>query len=159
MASSYKTSHLGLNNWTGSDKPKRVDFVNDNEILDTALGEHLEDQTVHVTADERTRWNSFHPEIGSYTGTGEVNRTITLGYHPVFVMVFPVGDVAGYYRGSTINSNDIYSGFAAREGGTKGIEIKEDGFLVRSVPTIPPDTKTFLLNEEGKSYIYLALAE
>ena len=39
------------------------------------------------------------------------------------------------------------------------IEIKEDGFLVRSVPTIPPDTKTFLLNEEGKSYIYLALAE
>ena len=37
MASSYKTTHLGLNSWTGSDKPKRIDFVTDNEILDEAL--------------------------------------------------------------------------------------------------------------------------
>lgn len=32
MSSSYKFES-GLNNWVGSDKPARTDFVNDNEIL------------------------------------------------------------------------------------------------------------------------------
>ena len=159
MASSYKTTHLGLNSWTGSDKPKRIDFVTDNEILDETIGDHLADTTLHLSAAERTRWNSFRPEIGSYTGSGAVNQTIDLGYQPVFVLVFPVGDVFAYYRGSTVNSNDIHGGFAARAGATKGIEITENGFLVRSAPTIPPDTKCFLLNEENQVYIYLALAE
>lgn len=36
MSSSNKTSYLGLNQWTGDDKPKREDFNSDNEKVDLA---------------------------------------------------------------------------------------------------------------------------
>ena len=36
MASSSFTTHLGLCNWDASDRPKRADFVSDNNILDNA---------------------------------------------------------------------------------------------------------------------------
>lgn len=34
MGSTNKTSNLKLNSWIGSDKPQRVDFNYDNNILD-----------------------------------------------------------------------------------------------------------------------------
>jgi len=39
MPSSKKTPNLHLNKWLGSDKPKKDDFVEDNEILDQAIGD------------------------------------------------------------------------------------------------------------------------
>ncbi len=38
MPSEIKTENLGLNKWEGNEYPKRTDFVNDNEIIDEAIG-------------------------------------------------------------------------------------------------------------------------
>ena len=37
MPTSNKTEHLGLNQWLGTDKPKRADFVEDNAAIDHAM--------------------------------------------------------------------------------------------------------------------------
>ena len=37
MASTNKTEHLGLNAWLSTDKPKREDFVRDNQLIDGAV--------------------------------------------------------------------------------------------------------------------------
>lgn len=37
MPSSNKTANLSLNKWLGSDKPKKDDFVADNEMIDQAV--------------------------------------------------------------------------------------------------------------------------
>ncbi|AFS78515.1 putative neuraminidase [Gottschalkia acidurici 9a] len=46
MASTEKTGFLGLNQWVGSDKPKRQDFVDDNKKIDNRLKE-LNDKIVN----------------------------------------------------------------------------------------------------------------
>ena len=45
MPTNNKTSNLNLNSWLSTDKPKREDFVNDNIILDTAIGQHINNFT------------------------------------------------------------------------------------------------------------------
>lgn len=55
MSSTNKTEKLGLNSWIGSDKPKRIDFNTDNEIIDRAISEHTEDTVVHINAEEREK--------------------------------------------------------------------------------------------------------
>lgn len=37
MASTNKTSRLGLSNWTGDDYPERTDFTSDNTIIDSRM--------------------------------------------------------------------------------------------------------------------------
>ena len=34
MSSSQKTEYMGLNNWLGTDRPQRIDFVDDNQKID-----------------------------------------------------------------------------------------------------------------------------
>jgi hypothetical protein len=71
LASTYKTSHLGLNNWIGTDKPKREDFTGDNALIDSAVAavnteldehsaalesaaSHASDSAKHLTSAQRT---------------------------------------------------------------------------------------------------------
>ena len=56
MSSTNKTEKLGLNSWIGSDKPKRIDFNTDNEIIDRAISQHTEDTVVHINAEEREKY-------------------------------------------------------------------------------------------------------
>lgn len=49
MPTENKTTNLSLNNWLATDKPKREDFVNDNNIIDTVLGTHIADTSLHIT--------------------------------------------------------------------------------------------------------------
>ena len=55
MASTNKTQNLGLNNWLETDKPKRIDFVSDNAIVDNILGTHIKDNDIHLTSSEKDR--------------------------------------------------------------------------------------------------------
>ena len=57
MSSTNKTANLGLNSWIESDRPKRTDFVSDNTIIDNVLGNHVKDNGVHLTAEEK---QTFH---------------------------------------------------------------------------------------------------
>lgn len=50
MPSENKTPNLGLNQWQGNEYAKRVDFVEDNQKIDTAFG-NLEDLTTEEKSD------------------------------------------------------------------------------------------------------------
>lgn len=58
MPSENKTPNYGLNQWKGSEYPKRTDFNEDNDLIDAALAAHTTNTTAHIAATERTTWNA-----------------------------------------------------------------------------------------------------
>lgn len=87
MASTSYTGHLGLCAWQGNDRPKRIDFVNDNAIIDKKLGEHLIDTNKHVTAEEKIRFANPY-SVFSYAGDGSKTKTFQLDDSYSFAIVF-----------------------------------------------------------------------
>lgn len=87
MPSANKTQRLGLNLWEGTDRPQRNDFNSDNTIVEQVLGDHVENQTLHLTADEKTKVKRPMVTV-SYLGDGEAQRTITLPAVVTTVIVF-----------------------------------------------------------------------
>lgn len=87
MASTSYTNNLGLCAWSGSDRPKRMDFVNDNAIIDEKLGDHLANTAIHVTADEKIQFLNPYT-VFSYAGDGAKTRTFTLDSSYSFAIVF-----------------------------------------------------------------------
>ena len=77
MASTNKTPNLRLNSWLDSDRPKRMDFVSDNNIIDSTLGTHLNDSTSHLTPSEKDKVDEPF-EICILYGTGETSTSIHL---------------------------------------------------------------------------------
>lgn len=68
MPSENKTPNYGLHQWQGNEYPKRVDFNEDNDLIDAALATHEADTTVHITTAERTAWNG-KATATTYTAT------------------------------------------------------------------------------------------
>lgn len=87
MASTSYTPNLGLCAWSGSDRPKRIDFVNDNAVIDEKLGEHLLNTDMHVTADEKEKYDNPY-DVLSYVGDGAASKTLTLTKSYTFAIVF-----------------------------------------------------------------------
>ena len=87
MSASVKTANLGLSAWIGSDKPTRLDFVNDNQKLDTAVGNHINSTAVHLSDSDRERLETPYV-VGYYGGNGINNRSITLDFEPKAVFVY-----------------------------------------------------------------------
>lgn len=100
MASTNKTTNLGLNSWLDTDKPRRADFVEDNQIIDEKLGEHLADTEAHLSVQDREKFNQRVYTM-YYVGTGEDSQTFTLPFEPVFVMVFKRDDAYSRYDADT----------------------------------------------------------
>lgn len=141
MPSTNKTNHLGLNQWKESDRPVRNDFNSDNLLVDTALGEHLANGDIHVTAEEKSYIKDWLLSY-SYTGTGESSRAFVLGEKIRFVMIFakdkPLSDgysACGYLalgcsQGLTISASG--TGFTVGQDGTS-IKLNEEGTQYRAV--------------------------
>lgn len=53
MAASKKSTVLGLCLWEGTDKPRRVDFVADNEAIESQLGGHIQNDNLHLNDTRR----------------------------------------------------------------------------------------------------------
>ena len=53
MAASKKSTDLGLCLWEGTDKPRRVDFVADNEAIESQLGGHSQNDNQQVNDSRR----------------------------------------------------------------------------------------------------------
>ncbi len=87
MASTSYTKNLGLCAWNSTDRPKRMDFVQDNNIIDTKLGEHLSDSSIHVTAKEKEAIASPYKVI-TYVGDGKAQKTISLDSSYTYAIVF-----------------------------------------------------------------------
>ncbi len=149
MASSSFTSNLGLCNWAADDRPKRADFVSDNQIIDTALGGHIADAGIHLTQAEKEK--ALVPYISMvYAGNGEDNRAVITSFAPKFVMVFKrYSGFTSYENGITV----IHAGAAAYgNGGTEGVSINSSGFTVRQQNTAV-NGRRISLNENDCQYM------
>lgn len=155
MSSTNKTPNLRLNSWLGSDIPSRTDFVNDNAIIDNALGSHMQNSIAHITADERSTWNSPY-YIGSYMGNGSVNRSISLniGFTPTWGFVFSVGNVPSVHD---YNNKASYNYFAlvSDRGATQGASLSGSTLNVVQSSVAVEQTEYRNLNENGVTYIYI----
>lgn len=162
MASTYKTEHYGLNNWLGSDKPKREDFNQDNSRVDSALNQ-IQTQmdmhtvsTVHVSGQERTAWNGKARIVtGAYMGDGKASRVIALGFAPQFVAVWPAA-----YPPVTFDSlagvTTAMSAFGTAGSESLGLALSETGFTVQNSSGTSPMGLEVMLNMAQVPYGYAA---
>lgn len=155
MSSSSKTENLRLNNWSGSDIPKREDFNMDNSIIDSVLGSHIEDTAVHITNEERTKWNS-HYYIGTYVGNNSSSRNITLGcsFEPSWGIVFAVGTMPSI-NDYTNRANYNYFGIVSLNGSTIGLSLSGRQLTAVQSTTAVSGTEYRNFNEGGNTYVYI----
>lgn len=96
MPSSNQTSVYGLNQWVGTDKPKREDFNTDNALLEAAL---------NSLASSTTPTMSYTPALSGTTTAGNFNYTRRSGEYKL------IGDTA-FVRGWIAISNFLSAGTA-----------------------------------------------
>lgn len=154
MPSTNKTPKIGLNNWVGTDKPKRADFVADHGILDSLLGGHLENSSIHMSTADRAMLQSA-ATVGTYEGDGEGSRVITLPLSPKMIVVF-----RQYESPAEVNSAGgiiINFAFGTQSFATSGIQLDGE-FLNVSHDAFPPGKGELQcnLNNETSSYGWVA---
>lgn len=157
MSSTNKTKKLGLNSWIGSDKPKRIDFNTDNEIIEQAITEHTEDDVVHITNDERTKWNEYM-YTGMYYGDGSSRRVVQT--HCPFEA--RIGFVFANSRPITISrfsdsKKNNYFGIFGIMANSLGIKLEDDGTSLSLTQSVTPMTANEYgnYNESAVAYHYV----
>ncbi len=149
MASSSFTTHLGLCNWDASDRPKRADFVSDNNILDNAVGGHIANTTMHLTAAEKEK--ALEPYVTViYAGSGTDDRVVATGFAPKLVMVYKKNAAPVMYENGAMTVNSACAAYG--HGGSAGVSLSSSGFVVRQQSTAS-DGMRFSLNESGCQYV------
>lgn len=147
MPASKQTAH-GLNLWTADDHPLREDFVSDNQTIEDLFGKHIADTTLHKTPTDQT------PLVyGNYTGNGSSLQTITLGFNPQAVLVFPFK--AQMVQKDSSGNLVLYSGVAANGLYCGPLYLMQNqGFSVKN-EAVSADIYS-MLNENDKVYAYIA---
>ena len=155
MPTSNKTEHLGLNQWLGTDKPKRADFVEDNAAIDQAVYSHTSNSSIHLSETDRTNFSS--PVVaGSYVGDGLEEQDITLPFQPAAVLVIRAdcGPVE-WYSGGYAMAN---FGFATQSAGTSGVSLSGNVMTVCQSQMSPIEGDNLAnLNMDYGQYFYIAL--
>ena len=150
MASKNKTPNLGLNYWEELDCPKRSDFVSDNLIIDSLVGNHIKDGSLHLTADEKDRVQTPY-DINTIYGTGETETFVKFNYTPKFALVFmknaPFTKTTGSYE--TVNS-----GVATSIGTTGGVFLNQYGVTLKQ-SSEAENGSYYNLNNKDKEYILI----
>lgn len=151
MASTNKTSNLGLNSWLETDRPKRIDFVSDNNIIDNVLGGHINDGDLHLTSDEKNRVSQPFKVMTLY-GTGTATVQIKPGFTPNMAIVFKKEAPSSQYTGSYTKIN---AGIATSIGTSGGVSISGDSVEVQQ-STSASNGIFYNLNESYAQYIVVA---
>ena len=156
MPTSNKTTNLGLNNWLETDKPKRIDFIENNEILDTTIGTHLADTTLHMTdADRKLLSTPF--VIGTLVGTGDATYEHTLSFEPKLVIVFLKSYPPILYNSTsqyTVCSSGI--AFQGSSSATFGMNLVGSALTLNQTQGTPSNGFFVNLNKFGGQYMYVA---
>lgn len=154
MPTNNKTS-IGLNNWLGTDKPKRSDFVQDNTLLDTLLSAHFNDTSKHLSAADRTLLEQGYV-VGTYSGDGQANQDITLPFEAKLIFVFFSRKNLNVFRQSA-GYNEMNFGIATNSGCSLGVFLDKATLTVSQTLTTPSAGGTLVnLNVSGNTYIYIA---
>lgn len=154
MPTNHKTPKLQLNSWLGTDKPMRSDFVEDNTLLDTLLGGHLEDSQLHLSQQDRTALSSpFVVEL--LGGTGDATRNHVLPFAPRFAMVF--------LRNAPFSHYDADSGCTVCNAAAVGSGVNSGGaalsgttLTLTQTQSTPDDRVFYNLNANGGQYACVA---
>ena len=155
MSSKNKTSNLNLNLWDGSDKPKREDFNYDNEIIDSAIGAHINNTSIHLTEDEIAQISSRFV-VGSYIGDSASSRTLSLDFTPSFVFAFSSNSTFSVYDKDT-NKMYAFAAAATKAYGSSGIKIGENSFTVTESTGVASFGNCYpRMNTSGYRYQYIA---
>ena len=155
MSSENKTRNLKLNLWSPDDRPQRIDFVNDNTIIDNAWSEHTQNGRIHLEENEKKRLERPF-ECSGYTGTGEDTFVIALDKNPRVVFLFANGKpMVDYSGGKAV----CYSGIAyAGLGGSGAVELSGTGNELRvHNGNFENSNAEAKLNELGVQYQYILL--
>lgn len=152
MATANKTSNLGLCAWLGTDKPSRIDFVEDNEKIDTAINDHVSDTSVHLSTSDRQKLTE--PYVTKYySGDGASSRTIAIGFSPKVVFVFKKNSGTVTLSGSNLLINTGMS--IVSNGSTGGVSISGTNIIVKQTTTAV-DGAIYNLNLNGGQYGIIA---
>lgn len=152
MSSTNKTPNLGLNAWLGTDHPTRTDFVEDNALIDSAVGTHNNNSTIHLTREEKTRISN-PITIKQYTGTGDMSLTINFEFTPKLVIIQKknAAPVTHTSSGVIINFGVVAPAF----GGTQGLSLSAGVLTVSYNVTVINGARTNF-NEKDANYILFA---
>lgn len=151
MATSNYTTNLHLSAWEETDRPKRADFVSDNQIIDTQLGGHILNTALHLTTAEKAK--IAEPFVSTfYSGTGEQQRTISLGFQPKIVFVFKRGEPFVTYS-NNVNVVNAACGVYGN-GASGGISVTSNGVMVTE--SAASNGVRVSLNESGTQYTVIA---
>ena len=124
----------------------------DKELL---CGSHIRDTDIHITAAEREKWNTSAVS-GFYTGTGAAERSLDIGFRPLFLGVVCTGHVVAEYS-SSLPKARIYSALACGNYTSRGVQTTNDGFKVLNNSSASNDYGELKLNEMGQTYCYFAI--
>ena len=151
MASSAYTPNLGLCDWSATDRPKRADFVSDNNIIDTALGGHLTDTGLHLTAEQKEK--ALEPcKTYIYAGSGTATRDLTTSFRPSFAIVFKRDAPMNEYVNGVNMINSAYASYG--HSGTSGMTVNSNGVTVVQ-DSEASNGKKICLNETGSNYVLI----
>lgn len=113
---------------------------------------HVNNSLIHLS-EEQQSYLASPCVIGTYTGNGAASgKTVELGFRPKAVFVYRNSfHVASYSTDD--GTNNCYLGIAIGGNFTRGINITDKGFLVKTQET---SSATTHLNDSGGVYAYIA---
>lgn len=98
--------------------------------------------------------NNSDISIGTYVGDGASSKTINVEGEIEFGIIYAVGEPLS----QTITANGdcwVYAGMMSQSGCSADISIVSGGFQVKQDASSPMDGKRGMLNQNGRSYIYV----
>lgn len=149
MSSTNKTENLNLNQWAGTDRPQRVDFNEDNRLIDEAFTAHINDMSVHTTAADKMQNAAY-----SYIGDGESTQVLELEFEPDSVIVMPLTHGIVTITNSFVRS---YAGANMKDVHTGNLLIEGNRVTVKQLTPSSSEREVPCLNEDGEVYILIAL--
>lgn len=115
---------------------------------------HINDENIHLSAAQQTYLNTPF-ESGTYFGTGDSSKSISLGFQPSVVIVVARG-LPLMYVNHAAGANYALAAVGMRGGETLGIELTTTGFKVKNSDSDPVRSCYPRLNELGTTYFYVA---
>ncbi|MDE5984269.1 MAG: hypothetical protein K2H13_03340 [Eubacterium sp.] len=157
MSSTNKTKKLGLNSWIGSDKPKRIDFNTDNEIIERVITQHTENSIVHIDDSEREKWNNYM-HMGMYYGDGTTKRVIDTScpFKARIGFVFANSRTATITHFTELKSSNYFGifGYLANSLGIK-LNADQKSFTVENSVLAITANEYANFNQSGVAYNYV----
>ena len=151
MSSTNKTQHLKLNQWIATDRPIRMDYVEDNRIIDEILGGHINNNTIHLNGFLNERLNT--PYVSRmYGGTGDAQLSLTFDFDVNYAIVFALNKPFVSVENSKTYVN---SGVSCKSGSSQGVAISGKKVIV-SQQSDTSLKEISNLNKQGVMYIVMA---